>query len=63
MAYTWNRPNSGWMDQAFKKLEAYGIYQVGRYARWSFQGIADSIRDGFYAGTSFRTGRSFLREP
>ena len=29
------------------------IYMVGRY-RWIFQGIADSIKDGFYAGASFR---------
>ena len=31
-------------------LEAHGIYQVGRYGRWAFQGIADSIRDGFIVG-------------
>ena len=55
VAYTWNWPDSGWMNQALRKLEAYGIYQVGRYARWSFQGIADSVRDGFQAGASFRT--------
>jgi hypothetical protein len=28
---------------------------VGRYARWSFQGTADSIKDGFYAGASLRS--------
>jgi hypothetical protein len=27
---------------------------VGRYARWVFQGIADSIRDGLLVGASFR---------
>jgi hypothetical protein len=27
---------------------------VGRYARWVFQGIADSIKDGFYAGACFQ---------
>jgi len=53
VAYTWNWPNSGWVNQAFNKLEEHGIYQVGRYARWSFQGIADSIRDGLYTGASF----------
>jgi hypothetical protein len=36
-------------------LEDKGIYQIGRYGRWRFQGIADSIRDGFVAGSSFRT--------
>ena len=35
-------------------LEDKGIYQIGRYGRWRFQGIADSIRDGFVAGSSFR---------
>lgn len=25
------------------------------YGRWIFQGIADSVRDGFYAGASFKT--------
>jgi len=55
VAYTWNWPNSAWKNLAFEKLEKHGIYQVGRYARWSFQGIADSIRDGFHAGASFRT--------
>jgi protoporphyrinogen oxidase len=54
VAYTWNWPKSVWTNNAMKKLEEYGIYQVGRYARWNFQGIADSIRDGFFAGASFR---------
>jgi protoporphyrinogen oxidase len=57
VAYTWNWPNSGWINEASKKLEEHGIYQVGRYARWSFQGIADSIREGFHAGISFRRSR------
>ena len=38
------------------RLEAHGVEPVGRYARWHFQGIADSIRDGLRAG-------SLLREP
>ena len=55
VAYTWSWPNSPWKQQALQALEAVGIYQIGRYGRWIFQGIADSIRDGFIAGSSFRT--------
>ncbi|MEZ4869139.1 MAG: FAD-dependent oxidoreductase [Caldilineaceae bacterium] len=55
VAYTWSYPNSRWKEQALQKLEANGIYQIGRYGRWNFQGIADSVRDGFYAGASFKT--------
>ena len=54
VAYTWSWPNSPWQRQALRALEAVGIYQVGRYGRWIFQGIADSIRDGFIAGSSFK---------
>ena len=35
-------------------LKSYGIYQIGRYGRWIFQGIADSIRDGFVIGSSLK---------
>lgn len=47
VAYTWSFPGSLWRQKALKLLEEHSIYQVGRYARWTFQGIADSIRDGF----------------
>lgn len=52
VAYTWKLPGSTWREKAIKQLEEFGIYQIGRYGRWSFQGIADSIRDGLYAGSS-----------
>ena len=55
VAYTWSWPGSRWAIEALGDLEDRGIYQVGRYGRWRFQGIADSIRDGFVAGSSFRT--------
>lgn len=58
VAYTWSWPRSAWKSQALGALEGHGIYQIGRYGRWIFQGIADSIRDGFYAGSSFRTEAS-----
>jgi protoporphyrinogen oxidase len=54
VAYTWSYPNSRWQQQAIKKLEDNNVYQIGRYGRWIFQGIADSIRDGFFAGSSFK---------
>lgn len=46
VAYTWSWPGSIWREQAIAALERDGIEPVGRYARWSFQGIAASIRDG-----------------
>ena len=52
VAYTWAWPGSTWRAKAIKTLEEHGIYQVGRYARWVFQGIADSIRDGLVSGGS-----------
>jgi protoporphyrinogen oxidase len=54
VAYTWSWPNSRWRPKALAALEAAGIYQVGRYGRWVFQGIADSIREGLAAGAAFR---------
>lgn len=54
VAYTWSPPDSRWKEQALQGLADYGIYQVGRYGRWAFQGIADSIRDGFIVGASLK---------
>lgn len=54
VAYTWSWPKSRWKETALKELEKHGIFQVGRYGRWSFQGIADSIRDGFYVGAALK---------
>ncbi len=53
VAYTWNRPASKWRQKALKALEEYNIYQVGRYARWVFQGIAESLKEGMMAGAAF----------
>jgi protoporphyrinogen oxidase len=57
VAYTWARPGSNWKQRSLAALAQMGIFMVGRYARWEFQGIADSIRDGFYAGAALRTWR------
>ena len=54
VAYTWSLPNSNWREKAMKVLEENDIYPIGRYGRWIFQGIADSIRDGFFVGSSFK---------
>ena len=55
VAYTWSWPGSTWKKQALTLLESHHIYPVGRYARWHFQGIADSLKDGLSAGSSFRS--------
>jgi len=49
VAYTWSWPGSPWKSQALAVLDGAGIVQVGRYARWKFQGIVESIRDGLIA--------------
>lgn len=53
VAYTWASPGSSWKKTAINELQKNNIFQIGRYGRWTFQGIAESIRDGFYAGSSF----------
>ncbi len=53
VAYTWSRPGSVWKQAALSALAARDIHQVGRYGRWVFQGIADSIRDGLVAGAAY----------
>jgi protoporphyrinogen oxidase len=54
VAYTWARPGSDWKQRSLAMLQEMGIHMVGRYARWEFQGIAASIRDGFCAGAALR---------
>jgi protoporphyrinogen oxidase len=54
VAYTWAWPGSQWRTQALQLLEEHDIFQIGRYGRWIFQGIADSIRDGFVIGGAFK---------
>lgn len=54
VAYTWSWPGSAWRGRAIEALEAHDVIPIGRFARWRFQGIADSIRDGFVAGTGLR---------
>lgn len=56
VAYTWSMPGSKWKERALNELEKKGIYQIGRYGRWIFQGIAESIKDGFFIGGALRKG-------
>lgn len=51
-AYTWRLPGSTWRENALSLLAKSGIYQIGRYARWKFQGISASIRDGLILGST-----------
>lgn len=46
-AYTWQYSDSTWKGYTVDKLRAHSIYQIGRYGKWKFQGIAESIKDGF----------------
>jgi protoporphyrinogen oxidase len=57
IAYTWSWPGSKWRAQAIRVLQENGIFQVGRYGRWVFQGITDSLREGLLIGAAFRNGR------
>jgi protoporphyrinogen oxidase len=57
VAYTWSWPGSPWRRQALRALQERDIHPVGRYGRWVFQGIADSIREGLLVGAAFRRGR------
>lgn len=54
VAYTWSWPGSMWRTKALKLLEKHDVYQIGRYGRWVFQGIAESIKDGFFMGAAMR---------
>lgn len=50
VAYTWSWPGSQWRVKAVGALEKCGIFMAGRYGKWAFQGIAESIMDGFLVG-------------
>lgn len=54
VAYTWSLPGSDWRRRALSALAEQDIVMVGRYARWVFQGIADSLRDGLVVGATLR---------
>lgn len=52
VAYTWSWPGSTWKQEALDVLHEHDVLMVGRYGRWVFQGIADSLRDGLFVGNT-----------
>lgn len=54
VAYTWSWPGSSWPRKAAALLESHEIHSIGRYGRWSFQGIAESLHEGFAVGGMLR---------
>jgi protoporphyrinogen oxidase len=63
VAYTWRIPGSRWREKAIAALGAEGIRQVGRYGRWHFQGIADSVREGLAIAEEQVANAAPPREP
>lgn len=49
VAYTWESVKSTWREKTLSCLAQNNIYQIGRYGKWKFQGIAESIKDGLEA--------------
>jgi len=45
VAYTWLFPDSQ-REILLLKAKALGVESIGRYGKWKFQGIAESIQDG-----------------
>jgi hypothetical protein len=54
VAYTWRRPGSDWVARATSACQECGIEPAGRYGRWSFQGIAASLKEGLLLGGVLR---------
>lgn len=54
VAYTWAWPDSAWKQRAITALEQHDMYQAGRYGRWAFQGIAESLREGLLIGAALK---------
>ncbi len=50
VAYTWQKPGAQWVAEAIRQLQQQGIFPIGRYGRWTFQGIAESFREGLSIG-------------
>jgi hypothetical protein len=50
IGYTWSWPCSTWREDAVARLREANIRQLGRYGRWAFQGIVDSLQEGMACG-------------
>jgi protoporphyrinogen oxidase len=57
IGYTWSWLGSSWKCEAFQTLERAGIVQLGRYGRWKFQGIGDSLAEGMRLGKELTSVR------
>ena len=53
VAYTYRWPGSTWREDSLALLAKHDIVSTGRYGKWSFQGIMESIKDGFDAGVKY----------
>lgn len=53
-AYTWRWPESRWQSEAQQLLLEHGVIPAGRFGRWSFQGIAESLGQGLMVGAAVR---------
>lgn len=51
-AYTWRWPGSRWNQEAQQQLLENGVIPAGRFGRWTFQGIAESIAQGLMVGAA-----------
>jgi protoporphyrinogen oxidase len=54
VAYTWRSPGSDWVSRATAACQACGVEPAGRFGRWSFQGIAASLKEGLLLGSVLR---------
>jgi protoporphyrinogen oxidase len=54
VAYTWRRPGNDWVSRATGACQECGIEPAGRFGRWSFQGIAASLKEGLLFGSVLR---------
>jgi len=54
VAYTWRRPGSDWVSRAIAACQEHDIEPAGRFGRWSFQGIAASLKEGLLLGSVLR---------
>ena len=54
VAYTWSYPDSTWVSKAQNILKDKNIYSAGRFGRWTFQGIAESLKEGLIIGAAIK---------
>jgi protoporphyrinogen oxidase len=55
VAYTWTWPGSRWKQIALAEAAGHDIFPIGRYGRWRFQGIAESLKEGLSLRSSIQS--------